>query len=409
MFRTLLPKDLGFLLEWPAVLASILAFLVWLSVNIGSTLYIYFHPIPVQYKDTFYELALSICFDAFIPILFLTLGIMFLGSHRSLKSAQSKIEELTKTVTALSDLPKNAVTQIEKSLDGLAQSSLLAWSIAAHDNQVRSMLADILGALDHKLNGRLEAEKVIARSLLRGLSVRFEAHTRFIHERGAIMDVEERRHLTEELYNSTNSYVVIFLGATSISTGALRWHSEYINFLKKIAHDNPENVAAIVADPMTIGELQNHGLVNELTTLGVRTYILGDVNNQLRGKFNADKVSRFGIAGPLFELFGRKISNEMRKEPANREIQTADGLCWKATSFAYRLPQGGVTHLSIADACNRAGNLAEDEGIWSIDDISKLVRAGSTGDDEQHIWGILLDICKRAQRVTSLTTHALQL
>lgn len=302
--------------------------------------------------------------------------------------------KVTALMALVRDRDKAVIDEAVKTMQGIradadAQLSAILpmWTVLGADPAIRAQLLDLANRLEHDIAGTPNEHRIITRSLVRGLVSRFDKVAGGLSSSGAFMDPTERRSLTDELFEATASYNVIFFGVRSIRQGPWRWHDEYLKFLQSAAASQPSSVSWTFIDWDAEGLPEEKAAVmQEVAELGVPCYAF---DREGRGQMpRANFENFFGDHGPLMEIFGGVLSNDQEPDRHENRIVT-----WKSTSLHKR-----TANRRHALTARDAAKIAGDEGVWAADEIDKLVRAGlikGPGAQELH----MLDQIQRNRRL----------
>lgn len=262
-----------------------------------------------------------------------------------------------------------------------------AWVVVMDDEVVRDQLAKLVTRLRGAIQHTKPQDRIIARSLMKGLTLRFERLMDQVAHSGAYMEPMERRELTDELSQATKSYHVIYWGVARIKYGPWKWHVDYLDFLVRAARDFNGDVTwtFILDDDHPAGEDLLRSAVDDVQSCGVKCYVF---DKRRKGDLPwSDFKDFFKTRGPFFEVFGPSFNNN------RKGIVLGDGsITWKATAFGRRVGKN-LLQLTAeeAEAC------ASGEGVWAADEIDKVVRAGLVASSTDAEFRLLDQVHRRRE------------
>ena len=303
---------------------------------------------------------------AFIDPIVAALGAARHDEDKQTEGAQLA-QRLSEVVNTRLDEIKIVTESNTAHLNLYMDSVISGWSQVVHDTGMRDELKRLTDKVGSSPLARNEEHRVVLRSLVRGMVTRLARLVDSIENVGSVMDPQERRKLTEELVAATRSYHVITVGLHYPLTGPWRWHEEYLGFLREAAARPGYNVSWTIVAPSSASPVDIARIAEELRTLNVSCYAF-DLSD--RGYLTSIEVGSFQELGCFIEVFGAGFLPGQ-----NRGVPPA--LTWKATALRKRAAGGGLDPFDVG----RDGAMLSNEGVWSSDEVLKLVRIGVVGNE----------------------------
>jgi len=244
--------------------------------------------------------------------------------------------------------------------------------------------------------------RIIVHGLSTGYRERFVDVATNLSSVGSFMNVDERRDLTRNLFESEQAYVVIMNGIHDIKNGPLAWHPAYIKFLREAAANEKARVSwiYIVNEPLRFTD--DHRIANEadreaiehIQNLGLDCFTVE--KKDAGGDLNDRALIEFLNLGHMVEIFSKDFCDAFEN---NCEMRPNSIVAWKATGFRYRagreLAPGLAQLLTEKDAEAKAK--PHSESVWFTEEVAKLIRASARlVTDDPNTTKVLNYICKNS-------------
>jgi hypothetical protein len=380
------------------------------STDLFSNIWLSANPPPPDNKQTkVYEYSAKIAFDVFGGVLITALIILLVGyvKIRHLTDALSQqktelkkqfddhVKESKSFQADLSDsnssTVKNIAAEASNEISGFMSTFVPTWTVLTLDDRIRHEIRRLSTSIAKSIQDQPIERRIITRSLLEGLVKRFDTVLSKLPKEGVIMDPEERRTLTGELFDATGSYVVIFHGLFRLRSGAFMWHDQYLDFVRKSAIEKTrQRVAWVFITDDSVEVARKNPAISEATDLGVECFIVPSFSTGANAVLNTNPKMIPERMGPLIEVFSGAFADALHSRVA---LPAGANLTWKATSFAKRGTKGSGDKKDLK--LNDAVALIKDEGsVWFDDEIAKVIRASQDGANTSSMSKFLSYVCE---------------
>lgn len=359
-------------------------------------------PLPNDPNAPIYKYAAKFIIDGFGGFLISAALIMVVGyikiQHlkRMIKKQSDEYikvssEGLSKSLEEYSLVIGNLQDKAIKEISDTVLTFIPTWTVLVNDEQIRHEIRRLSTSLAKSVQDQPIERRIITRSLLEGLVKRFEAVLLKLHKEGSIMDPEERRTLTGELFDATGSYVVIFHGLFPLNSGAFKWHKEYLKFVKNsVAKTGDSRAAWVFITDDSVETAQDNPAVREAIELGIPCFLVPSFSSEGGAVLGVNPRKIPERMGPLIEVFSGAFANSLHSQSP---LPEGANLTWKATSFAKRGTKGSgdIKHLTVQEAIASIG----DEGsVWFDDEIAKVIRASQDVANTSSMSKFLSYVCE---------------